>query len=794
MLKGTLQAKVPKILKPGIACSGRKHPSSGFTYDDGQSDGSNPDEEEARETWEGWGAGQIITQNSFGLKKQIEKRMQARNDNFKHMLENVSATEFMQEERVGIGRIPAAADLQLTGAIPPVSDTRMDDRRRGVAQQHSESQAAVQHITLVKQQSLLQNRSMAKKVRESVSKTHAVWGASTQALDYSEPPTNAPSPATVPPSPSTSAASTSRGPSPLLGCSPTPLPEEDEQEVDDIASTEAGRPGSSIASPSEAPASEASEPWGLPFGKAFDYDVAAFHREVEKRENDHSMVVRLRQQQLEQQSKKEYVSRCNFEKKHKQREKAIVTELKRRKARNDFDEKHVVRTKEALQKRRQEEEVERQRIKDSIAEEKVLRAARKQKQTLCMQFRERRGVLERGCLQGDHYEHKDQHQNYKEYVNDCRKHEWERRAATLENRWRLCKAQKRYQDDEYDRRLYFMWARRQHEDREEAEKRTAHVQAQRDIALMKQYAREALAEPSVASRSLDATADAALDAAAPEAFQSYQQTLGAFSDMAKGLQKYTKKAAARAMFYDDDESLLIEDALDALDEAASQPHSRTDSPTRSHSRTAKSRPSSRVGSYPSPEALGAVPADGDTSHGGSTAELARHSSYYLPDNHSEHEVQPLNPLEPDVLNILKVRQTSGGDDGQGWYFLLPEEQEMQPITGLEQGPSIPVTGTASSHLPDVSVRQIAANVMGARPERPRDIPEAPFSARKLVSLSDQVQQVLHPAGRAGQRPGSQSARGPGEALHIAKVQNLSLSAVRRVRRTGSLQRRSLIAA
>ena len=363
---------------------------------------------------------------SADIRQSLERRKKDQFEKFTQALAEVSPTDFMQEDSLKASGI--CLDLQLSGAIPPITETRKVDSAGVAAIALSERRAAEELIAKARQESLRANRavvSQARKSRGLQSRVQSLRPISMQSTRTNSPMPQAPSPL--------SASTSDWGAS---GLSPELTPKR-----------------GSVSSGPEGPDS------AIPMGKVFEEMLANYYRQVEEvRDVEYAAVQQARRQETEL-AQQEHVRREHFEMQHRRREFAIIHELHRRERRRVFDESRNVLVVDRLAEEKVKAQLEQQRRREAARQQRAQSSARRAKYESHFDFILSQGALERACSKADSEKHRRALTAETKRRVETRKEKWAKHAGQLHTRRVLVKEQKRVCDEDRDRQYKYHVAR-----------------------------------------------------------------------------------------------------------------------------------------------------------------------------------------------------------------------------------------------------------------------------------------------------------------------------------------------
>mmetsp|Transcript_21387 Transcript_21387/g.49769 ORF Transcript_21387/g.49769 Transcript_21387/m.49769 type:complete len:578 (+) Transcript_21387:46-1779(+) len=367
---------------------------------------------------------------SADIRQSFERRRREQFEKFTNALAEVDPTDFMREDAsMNSGGI-CCLDLQLSGAIPPITESRRVDSAGVAAIAVSEKRAAEELIAKSRQESLLAKQAMVTQARRTRS------GIRLQSLrPVSMQSTRDNSPLPQPPSPLS--ANSDWEPF-VAGTSPDPT-------------TSPRAPGTRGSH------SELESP--IPIGKVFEEMLANYYRQAEQiRDVQYAAVQRARQQETEA-AQREHVHREHFEMKHRRREFAIIHELHRRERRRVFDESRSVLVVDRLAEARLKIKLEQQRRREAVRQQRAQSIAKRAKYESHFDFILSRGALERACSKTDRDKHRKKQLAETKMQVDTRKDKWANHAGHLHARQVFLKEQKRVREEDEDRQHRYYMAR-----------------------------------------------------------------------------------------------------------------------------------------------------------------------------------------------------------------------------------------------------------------------------------------------------------------------------------------------
>jgi len=352
---------------------------------------------------------------STDLRQRLEQRKKEQFEKFTRALSEVSPTDFMQEDALKAGGI--CLDLQLSGAIPPITESRRVDSAGVAAIALSERRAAEELIAKARQESLRANQAMVGQARKSrgrgLPSRLRLRPVSMQSTRTNSPMPQAPSPLS---------ASTSDWASAI--------------------SPETPKPGSADSGWTDSP---------VPMGKVFEEMLANYYRQAEElRDVEYAAIQQARRQETEL-AQQEHVRREHFEMQHRRREFAIIHELHRRERRRVFDASRTVLVVDRLQEERIKAQLEQQRRREAARQQRAQSSARRAKYESHFDFILSQGALERACSKVDREKHRRDRTVQTKKTVDSRKDRWVKHAGHLRARRLLLQEQKRVRDEDRER-------------------------------------------------------------------------------------------------------------------------------------------------------------------------------------------------------------------------------------------------------------------------------------------------------------------------------------------------------
>ena len=360
-----------------------------------------------------------MRKGSADLRQSLERRKKDQFEKFTQALADVSPTAFMQEDSLKASGCGICLDLQLSGAIPPITESRKADCAGMAAIALSERRAAEELIAKARQESLHANQalvSQARRYRGLRSRRQSLRPVSMQSTRTNSP---------FPPAHSPLSASTSDWE--FSGLSPHSSDE-----------------------PADSP---------IPMGKVFEEMLANYYRQAEElRDVEYAAVQQARRQETEL-AQQEHVRREHFEMQHRRREAAIIHELHRRERRRVFDESRNVLVVDRLAEERIKLKLEQQRRREAARQQRAQSSARRAKYESHFDFILSQGALERACSKVDRQKHRRSQTAETKMRVDNRKEKWQKHAGQLHARRVFLQEQKRVQDEDRDRQYRYHVAR-----------------------------------------------------------------------------------------------------------------------------------------------------------------------------------------------------------------------------------------------------------------------------------------------------------------------------------------------
>lgn len=350
------------------------------------------------------------------MRQRIDRRRREQFAKFTRALGEVSPTHFMQDAmKAGASSL----DLQLSGAIPPITEARRIDTAGKAAIVQSERQAAKTLIQKSKQEALVSKQAVVTEARQIRS---AQWRL--QSLR--------------PPSMGSTRAGSAVGRSPWseqsdwassCGVTPGTTPR--------LTGGRSSSAGTEITTRAHSPMP------AFPLGKAFEDMLANYYRTVEEiRDLEFAEAQKARQEESEQ-LQREHVRREHFEMQHRRREFAIVHELHRRERRRVFDDSRAVLVVDRLAEEQRQRRFELILRQEAAKEQREESRARRAKYESHFDFILSQEALDRACKQVDMKKHwQIQRAKTKEKV-EKRKEKWSKKSRQLRARRLFQQEQKR---------------------------------------------------------------------------------------------------------------------------------------------------------------------------------------------------------------------------------------------------------------------------------------------------------------------------------------------------------------
>lgn len=352
------------------------------------------------------------------IRQRMDHRRREQFEKFTRALAEVNPLQFMEDAVVGA----CSLDLQLSGAIPPVTELRRNDAAGAAAIVLSERRAANELIAKNRQESLTTKQAVVHEARQIRS---AQWK-----LQSVRP---------------TSMDSTRDG-SPFHMHNHSPW--SDTSDGDGLSSNVTPRPG---AESSLAQTERSRTAPSLPLGKAFEDMLANYYRTHEEIQDAEFAAAQKARREESEQLQREHVRREHFEMQHRKREFAIVHELHRRERRRVFDDTRAVLVTDRLAEEQRKLRFEQHLRKEAAKEQREERRARRAKYESHFDFILSQEALDRACNKADMQKHwQTQRAQTKERV-EHRKDKWTKRSGQLRARRLFQQEQKRLCSREQER-------------------------------------------------------------------------------------------------------------------------------------------------------------------------------------------------------------------------------------------------------------------------------------------------------------------------------------------------------
>mmetsp|Transcript_74068 Transcript_74068/g.130937 ORF Transcript_74068/g.130937 Transcript_74068/m.130937 type:complete len:676 (+) Transcript_74068:112-2139(+) len=448
------------------------------------------------------------THGAADLGGKLESRRQMQQAKFAKALAEVDAHEFMDEDVVKPG-IAMALDMQIEGTLPSTTSSRLFDKTSGRAINQSERAAARKIIEKNKEEHMTANKTSAAAIRmeraQSRADSQRPWTTSSSSKPWR--------PGVI--SPTSSEAHTD-----------LPIERDDFMSPDSLE-FESVPSASRMASPVEPPED-----------KNFEHALYKFYKDAEELEVDQRREMALHRRELEKESKRNTCARKYFELKHKKRETVIVQEVTRREHRIAFDVYKEASIQKPLEARQRKDLEELQKRQEAVQQQKMLHDAHRQRQAAHQDFRLRQSTLDRTCREMDKQRLRRRQLAETKAEVEENKQIWESEAIQLQTRRAFAKAQEAAKSEEEHRRMQFLLALKAAELEKEALAKQQHIQAQYVWHGTKQSIRRSLLGSQHTGQTVStglghvsagpSVGEVAAEEAAPEEFQSYQETLDAF--------------------------------------------------------------------------------------------------------------------------------------------------------------------------------------------------------------------------------------------------------------------------
>lgn len=376
------------------------------------------------------------------MRQRIDRRRREQFEKFTRALGEVSPTHFMQD---ALKAGASSLDLQLFGAIPPITEARRLDTGGKAAIVQSERQAARTLIQKSKQESLNSKQAVVNEARQIRSAQWRLQSLRPPSMDSTRDGSFARSPWS-----DQSDWASSNGPTPR-----------------DIGRSSSA--GTQITTRTHSPMP------GVPLGKAFEDMLANYYRTLEEIQDQEFAEAQKARQEESEQLQREHVRREHFEQQHRMREFAIVHELHRRERRRVFDASRTVlvvdRLAEEQRRRRFELHLRQEAAKDQRDKSRQRRARYESH----FDFILSQEALDRACGKVDMQKHfETQRADTKEKV-EKRKEKWARKSRPLRARRLFQQEQKKICSLERERQQAYYAARQRAQGEREFQQKKENV-------------------------------------------------------------------------------------------------------------------------------------------------------------------------------------------------------------------------------------------------------------------------------------------------------------------------------
>lgn len=484
------------------------------------------------------------------------------------------------------------------------------------------------------------------------------------------------------------------------------------------------RPSSGVPSEIQSPrsasswkgASARSTPTPMPSATLFERSIADFYREEERRlEADRATTVKEKRR-AEQEELKEKGRRDYFELQHIRREQAIASELLKRERRHAFEKRQQAVVWDPLAAQNAKRKQEMQQKRESVRQQRETHKAKVSHQCKHHEFVLRAATLDKACRKTDSIAWRAREHWEAEADVNYYKDTWAQKASHLQNHGNLIKAQKRLKDQDHERRMKYELRLAREREEETVAARNRQIHAQQNLQAAKRSMQQELIRPT--------------HLMGPEVFESMSrhQSVSSVGFMSK---QWSGEGAAEVAAPEEFQN--YQTMLSSFAEMTNEVRSFVKEVGREHERSLEMQ--NKEGSA-----------------------WSQHE--YDVDDAADHT--PFYPLEPQVRSALSGANTPVEADAP----CEPDDDFLQQTASQLRAPSLRDL-SLSACAPSQHLTQ--ANLEPMDPLSAR----APFTTRKLVSLSEQVGLVKDCSLYPSQPTGVLSAReGP------------SLSALRRVRQTG----------
>eukprot|EP00930_Biecheleria_cincta_P035039 TRINITY_DN24137_c0_g1_i1.p1 TRINITY_DN24137_c0_g1~~TRINITY_DN24137_c0_g1_i1.p1 ORF type:complete len:617 (+),score=121.41 TRINITY_DN24137_c0_g1_i1:106-1956(+) len=492
------------------------------------------------------------------------------------------------------------------------------------------------------------------------------------------------------------------------------------------------RPSSGVPSELQSPrsassckaASMRSTPTPMPSATPFERSIADFYREEERRRVDERATAEKARRHAEQEERQAKVHRDYFELQHRRREQAIASELVRRERRHRFDASQRADIWEALAAQEEQRKLELRQKRESVLQQRETHKAKVNHHRNHRSFVLRATTLDKACRKTDKIALREREQLEADADVDYIKDIWAQQASHLQNRRNLVKAQKRLRDQDHERRMKYELKLAREQEHERVATRKQQIQAQHSIEAAKHSMQRHLLRPTDVMGTYDL-----------EAMSRHHGSVSSAGFMSK---QWSGEAAAEVAAPEEYEN--YQTVLSSFADMANEVQAVVRNATREHQ---------------------------------TSLELQDKDESTWTHEYGDDDVDedgPLYPVEPRIRSALSGATTpvESEEVKMPWTEKLGASDELAFAQAAPQL-NIPNLRDLSLSMSASSQHLVSVNL---EPQEPLSA-QAPFTTRKLLSLTDQVSLVNDYALYPATPRGVLSAReGP------------SLSALRRVRQTG----------
>lgn len=495
------------------------------------------------------------------------------------------------------------------------------------------------------------------------------------------------------------------------------------------------RPSSGVPSEVQSPrsasswkgASLRSTPTPMPSATLFERTIADFYREEERRQHDDRATAEKDKRHAEREARQAKVHRDYFELQHRRREQAIASELLRRERRHYFDKRQQALVWDELASQEDKRKQEMQQKRESVRQQREIHKAKVNHHRNHHDFVLRATTLDKACRKTDSNALRAREQWEADADVDYCKDIWAQQASHLQNRQNLVKAQKRLRNQDHERRMKYELKLAREREAERVAARKQQIHAQQNFEAAKHSMQQELIRPT--------------HLMGPEEFESISRHQGSMSSAGFMSKQWSGEAAAEVAAPEEYQNYQM--MLSSFAEMTHEVRSFVRTVSREHELSLEMQNKEEK-------------------------EESAWTHEYQDDDAAEDT--PLYPLEPRIRSALSGANTPVEADAAQLPWMdapgEPDEVFLQQTASQLRVPSLRdlslSAGAPSQHFSQVSLE----------PQEPLSA-RAPFTTRKLLSLSEQVGLVKDYSLYPSQPTGVLSAReGP------------SLSALRRVRQTG----------